>query len=87
MNANIQILSQMPFFASLGEDTLQSISAYIHERRYLSSQVIIFEGEPCQEVYFVAKGLNRTSRLSAESRESGQVVMVDKRALVQEAMV
>ena len=69
MTVTVEVLSQLPFFAGLGEDDLLEIAAYIHERTFSPGRVITLEGEPCRAVYFVAHGLVRAHRLSLEGRE------------------
>jgi CRP/FNR family transcriptional regulator len=69
MAITVEVLSQLPFFAGLGEDDLLEIASHIHERTFSPGQVIILEGEPCQAVYFVAQGVVRAIRLSLEGRE------------------
>jgi CRP/FNR family cyclic AMP-dependent transcriptional regulator len=69
MAITVEVLSQLPFFAGLGEDDLLEIATHIHERTFSPGQVIILEGEPCQAVYFVAHGVVRIYRLSLEGRE------------------
>jgi CRP/FNR family cyclic AMP-dependent transcriptional regulator len=65
----LQRLSELPFFAGLGENALQGIVSYIQERSFSPHQVIILEGTTCRGVYFVAQGLVRTCRLSLDGRE------------------
>jgi len=69
MAITVEILSQLPFFAELGEDDLLEIATYVHERTFSPGQVITLEGEPCRAVYFVVKGVVRVLRLSLEGRE------------------
>jgi len=69
MAVEVQTLSKLPFFSRLSKDTLLELVPYLHERTCSSGQVIIWEGEPCQAVYFVAQGVVRTHRLSPEGRE------------------
>jgi len=65
----VEKLSQLPFFARLDEDALLEIVPHVQERTFLPGQVILLEGEPCREVYFVMQGLVRTHRLSLDGRE------------------
>ncbi|MGA9348660.1 MAG: Crp/Fnr family transcriptional regulator [Anaerolineae bacterium] len=65
----VHALAQLPFFDRLDEDTLLEITPHIHERTFSPGQVIVSEGEPCQAVYFVARGVVRIRRLSLEGRE------------------
>jgi len=69
MTITVQALSQLPLFAGLGDDTLQEIMPYLHGRTFSPGQTIVLEGDPCQAVYFVARGIVRTYRLSREGRE------------------
>ncbi len=65
----VQTLRQLPFFAGLDEGDLLEIAPYIHERTFSPGQMVVSEGEPCQAVYFVARGVVRIRRLSLEGRE------------------
>jgi CRP-like cAMP-binding protein len=69
MTITIETLGQLSFFAELSEETLQKLVLTLHQRSFTAGQIIILEGEPCQSVYVVAKGLVRTRRLSLEGRE------------------
>lgn len=62
-------LSQLAFFAQLDDQTVRGILPHVHERTFDRGQIILMEGEPCQAVYVVARGLVRTQRLSPEGRE------------------
>ena len=69
MAITIQALSQLPFFARLDEQALLQVAPLIHERTFSPGQVIALEGDPCQAVYFVLRGLVRTRRTSLNGRE------------------
>jgi len=69
MTIALQALSQLPLFAGLGDDVLREITPYLHEYVFSPGQTIVLEGEPCQAVYLVARGIVRTYRLSYEGRE------------------
>jgi CRP-like cAMP-binding protein len=69
MTITAEILSKLPLFSGLGNDALLEIVPHIHERAFSRGQVVILEGEPCQTVYFVARGVVRMYRLSPEGRE------------------
>jgi len=65
----VQNLSQLPFFARLGDDVLRESAPHIHERTFSPGQVILLEGDLCQAVYFVVRGVVRTHRTSLAGRE------------------
>ncbi len=69
MPVPIERLRQLTLFSDLGDDALREITPYLHERSFSPSQMIILEGEPCQAIYFVTKGVVRARRTSLEGRE------------------
>jgi len=68
-NPKSPTLSQLPFFAALGEHDLLEIAPYVHQRTFSPGQIITVEGQPCQAVYCVAQGVVRMYRLSLQGRE------------------
>jgi len=69
MTVTAQTLSQLPLFARLGDDALREIAPHVYERTFPPGQVILLEGDPCQAVYFVARGVVRARRTSLAGRE------------------
>ena len=69
MTINNRTLTQLPFFARLDDDALREIAPHVHERTFPPGQVILLEGDPCQAVYSIGRGLVRTRRTSLEGRE------------------
>jgi len=69
MAIEAQTLAQLSFFNGLGNDTLQKIASHVAARSFSRHQAIVFEGDPCQAIYFVSRGVVRTRRLSLEGRE------------------
>ena len=67
--AVVENLSQSRFFSGLSDEARQAIAPYVHQRTVAPGQVVVWEGERCEAVYFVARGLVRTRRLSPEGRE------------------
>jgi CRP/FNR family transcriptional regulator len=64
-----QSLSELPFLSGLDEPTLKELARHVRKRTLTPGQVIVIEGEPCQAVHLVARGLMRIRRLSQEGRE------------------
>lgn len=50
-------------------EALRLVAPYVSRRMYAAGQVIVFEGDPCREVYFVAEGLVRLRQVTLEGRE------------------
>lgn len=69
MTAQVEILSQLPFFRSLDAETLQHIAPRVREQVVQAGQVVAVEGVPSQAVYFPIRGLLRTWRMSPDGRE------------------
>jgi CRP/FNR family transcriptional regulator len=69
MTITVETLRELPFFSQLSQDTLRNLVLVLHQRTFSPGQVILLEGESCQSVYFVAKGLVRARRMSLEGRE------------------
>ncbi len=55
-------------FSGLGPQELEEVSGYFRERILVPGQAAVWEGEDCEAVYFVARGLVRVRRMSAEGR-------------------
>ncbi|MCR4408610.1 MAG: Crp/Fnr family transcriptional regulator [Anaerolineae bacterium] len=69
MTPAVQALAKLSFFARFDENILQEIASYVSERTFQAGQTIISEGDLCQAVYFVARGVVRIWRSSLEGRE------------------
>jgi CRP/FNR family transcriptional regulator len=69
MAVSVQMLSQLPLFARLDEQALRDIMPFVHERLLAPGEVVVWEGEPCQAVYLVVRGLARMRRMSPAGRE------------------
>ena len=69
MSDTVSALKQISFLSGLDDSTLDRIRHSVNQRRFDAGQAIFLEGEPCQAVYLVRKGLIRTRRSSLEGRE------------------
>jgi len=69
MAFDVGALAQLSFFAELDEEALRYLVLRMVERTFSSGRTIVFEGDPCQTVHFVAQGVVRTRRLSLGGRE------------------
>ncbi|HDQ74202.1 MAG TPA: Crp/Fnr family transcriptional regulator [Chloroflexi bacterium] len=65
----IQRLRATSLFADLSGATLEQISRVAYERRYSPGEIIIFEGDLCQSVYFIVEGQVRVYRLASNARQ------------------
>lgn len=65
----IDKLSVLPLLERLDRDTLRAIAPHVREDRYRAGQMVSLEGDDCQAVRFVARGLVRVRQISMEGRE------------------
>ena len=54
--SDIDIIKKIPIFADLEPQELEKVSKIYISRQYKKGQIIFFEGEPGEAVYFVKEG-------------------------------
>lgn len=69
MTIAAQSLTKIPIFARLSQEALLEIVPFFRERTFAPGEVVVWETEPCEAVYFVQRGLARMRRMSPEGRE------------------
>jgi len=69
MAAKIELLKTACYFSKLDAASLGDISRFIFERRLPASEVILWEGEKDEAVYFAISGLLKLFATSEEGRE------------------
>lgn len=69
MTVDIEFLKSVPYFSGLSTDEFNSIRKSIFERTTERGEIILFEGEPAKELYFVASGAVKLFKTSAEGKE------------------
>jgi CRP/FNR family transcriptional regulator len=69
MESTPHALRRISLFASLSDDALARIASVTYARACTPGETIIFEGDPCETVFFIAKGQVRVYRLSPSGRE------------------
>lgn len=65
----VQTLQRVPLFSGLPERVLRRLAKVAVRREYAPGEMVILEGEPCREVYFVAEGEVRVVRTAPDGRE------------------
>ena len=65
----LDILRQIPMFATLTAEDLTSVATVTRERRYTRGGVIILAGQPGGALYFVRRGLVKVYKTSDEGKE------------------
>lgn len=69
LSAKLQLLKQVPYFASLPPGEIRELVASLHERHYRMGDVIFHQGDRCKGLCIVLSGRVRTLTTSAEGRE------------------
>ncbi len=58
-----------PYFSGLGETGIEAVSRYVFEKKADRGDILVFEGEPSEELYFVAEGVIKIFKTSADGKE------------------
>jgi CRP/FNR family transcriptional regulator len=69
MESTIRALRRVYAFGGLSNEVLARIARVTVKRLYAPGEIILLEGEPCEEAYFITEGQVRIYRLSVEGRE------------------
>lgn len=69
MTVDIEFLKSIPYFSGLSTDELDSVRKSIFERTTERGEIILLEGEPAKELYFVASGAVKLFKTSTEGKE------------------
>jgi CRP-like cAMP-binding protein len=69
MTAKVEFLKSIPHFVGLSETELDSIGKYVFEKRAERGEMLLFEGEPAEILYFVVSGAVKVFKTSADGKE------------------
>ena len=69
MAVQLEALKSIPYFSNLSLAELESIRRFVFEKTADRGEVILFEGEPAESVYFVVSGAVKVFKTSAEGKE------------------
>ena len=69
MAVNRDFLESIPYFSGLNGTEVDSIGQFFSERKAERGEIIQLEGEPVEELYFVASGAIKVFKTSAEGKE------------------
>ncbi len=69
MSITIDTLKAIPYFLNLDAGVLEKIRRVIFERKVSRGEMILFEGEPAKDLYFVASGAVKIFKTSTEGKE------------------
>ena len=69
MAVDIEFLKSVPYFSGLSSTELDSIRVLIFKKTVERSDIIVFEGEPAEVLYFVVSGVVKVFKTSPEGKE------------------
>jgi CRP/FNR family transcriptional regulator len=69
MAVNLDSLKSLPYFSGLSESVLASVSKHVFEKKAERGEILVFEGEPAEALYFVIAGVVKVFKTSADGKE------------------
>lgn len=69
MAIQISSLKSIPYFSGLSDTELGSISRHVFEKHAERGEILFFEGEPADVLYFVVEGVVKVFKTSADGKE------------------
>jgi CRP/FNR family cyclic AMP-dependent transcriptional regulator len=69
MAVQSDFIKSLPYFAGLEKSVLDPIVGYVFEKKAERGEILAFEGEPSDTLYFVAEGAVKVFKTSADGKE------------------
>ncbi|MCK4274429.1 MAG: Crp/Fnr family transcriptional regulator [Dehalococcoidales bacterium] len=69
MAVQVEFLKSIPYFSGLSDSDIDSVSKYIFEKKAERGEILNFEGEPADVLYFVVAGAVKVFKTSADGKE------------------
>jgi CRP-like cAMP-binding protein len=69
MAVQLTSLKSIPYFSKLSDSDLVSIAKHVFEKRAERGEILFFEGEPADALYFVVTGVVKVFKTSADGKE------------------
>jgi len=69
MVVEVVFLESIPYFSGLDRAELDSIKQFVFEKTHQRGEVIAFEAEPAEALFFVVSGVVKVFKTSAEGKE------------------
>ena len=69
MAVQIEFLKSLAYFSGLNSTELESIGKLVFEKTVAKGEIIVFEGEPAEALYFVVSGAVKVFKTSADGKE------------------
>ena len=69
MSTSIEYIRMMPHFAGLSSSEYESIRQHFYEKKVSRGEMLLFEGDSADTLYFVIEGVVKVFKTSAEGKE------------------
>ncbi len=69
MTVKSEFLKAIPYFTGLSDSEIESVGKYIFEKKADRGEILSFEGEPSDVLYFVVAGAFKVFKTSADGKE------------------
>ncbi|HUT67585.1 MAG TPA: Crp/Fnr family transcriptional regulator [Dehalococcoidales bacterium] len=69
MAVQVEFLKSIPYFSGLSDAEIDSVRKYIFEKKAERGEILSFEGEPANVLYFVVAGAVKVFKTSADGKE------------------
>jgi CRP/FNR family cyclic AMP-dependent transcriptional regulator len=69
MSVQTEFIKTIPYFTGLSQAALDSLGKYIFEKRAERGEMLLFEGEPAETLYFVVDGAVKVFKTSQDGKE------------------
>jgi CRP/FNR family transcriptional regulator len=69
MAINVDLLKSIPYFTGLSESALAAVNSHVFEKKAVRGDILVFEGELAEAMYYVAAGVVKVFKTSADGKE------------------
>jgi len=69
MGIQLDLIKSIPYFAGLEQVELESIKRHVFEKKAVRGEILVFEGEPADTLFFVIEGVVKVYKTSADGKE------------------
>jgi CRP/FNR family transcriptional regulator len=69
MAVQLELLKSIPYFSGLSDSVLKLIGKYVFEKKAERGEILSFEGQPSDTLYFVVTGVVKFFKISADGKE------------------
>ena len=69
MSIRVEYIKMMPHFSGLSAPEYDTIRQYFHEKRVIKGEILLFEGDTADTLYFMIEGVVKVYKTSADGKE------------------